>query len=341
MKIETPFFWFGQTINGVPKPWRHFNVDGVMVNAYEILQRREINITVRDKRIQSFLKFKGPIAMDSGGFQFIKRNMLNVDPRKILELYVQSKPNYGVILDHPIGPDITKFEKKRRQLKTLKNTKLMVGLHKRSNPKLIPVVHGYDVKSTLWFLEKLEKIDDFDMIGVGSLVPFMYNMKGAFDTNVAIEIISCIRKKFPEKKIHVFGVGSVATMHLMFYAGADSVDSSAWRMKAAFGAIQLPGIGDRYISRRKRHKAYRDLSNDEKRLLEGCRCPACREHSLKGLRNSFKLRALHNAWVYQKEVKKARKLIKNGKYEAYVKDILNKTRFSKMLDIVDKFKQKI
>jgi tRNA-guanine family transglycosylase len=125
----------------------------------------------------------------------------------------------------------------------------------------------------------------------------------------------------------------------MFYAGADSVDSSAWRMKAAFGAIQLPGIGDRYISRKKRHKVYRDLSRDEKTLLEECKCPACRGYSLRGLRESFKLRALHNAWVYQKDVEKARKLVKKREDETYVKDILSKTRFSKMLDIVDGFER--
>jgi 7-cyano-7-deazaguanine tRNA-ribosyltransferase len=38
------------------------------------------------------------------------------------------------------------------------------------------------------------------------------------------------------------------TMNMMYYSGADSVDSSSWRTKAAFGAIQLSGIGDRYYT---------------------------------------------------------------------------------------------
>jgi tRNA-guanine family transglycosylase len=336
MKIETPFFWLGQTIKGVPRPWKHFKVDGLMVNAYEILQNPLINKLVRNENIHSFLKYDGLVVMDSGGFQFIKRKMLDVDPREILNLYVQSKPNYGVILDHPIGPNLTKKDVRRRQLITLRNTKLMLKLHTHHNPRLIPVVHGYDSNSTVWFIKKLQGLGDFDFVGVGSLVPFIYNMKGVFDTERAIEIISCVRKMLPQNKIHVFGVGSTFTMHLMFYAGADSVDSSAWRMKAAFGAIQLPGIGDRHVSNRKRHKKYPTLSKEEKRMLDKCKCPACRNYSIEGLRNSFKLRAIHNAWVYQKECERARRLIKSGEYEAYVRAMIGRTRFSKFLDIIDK-----
>jgi len=49
-------------------------------------------------------------------------------------------------------------------------------------------------------------------------------------------------------------------------------------------------------------------------------------NSLEDLMHSFKLRALHNAWVHQKGVENARKLIKEGmeEYEKYIKKIFEK-----------------
>jgi queuine/archaeosine tRNA-ribosyltransferase len=41
---------------------------------------------------------------------------------------------------------------------------------------------------------------------------------------------------------------------------------------------------------------------------------------------SFQLRALHNAWVFQREVELARKLIEENTYEKYVEEILQKTQ---------------
>lgn len=91
-----------------------------------------------------------------------------------------------------------------------------------------------------------------------------------------INAISIIRKEFPDSFLHVFGVGSVSTMHLMFSLGVDSVDSMSWRMKAAYGAIQLPGIGDRFISPKNSRKKLM-----EEHLLSKCECPICVNKSLK------------------------------------------------------------
>jgi len=340
-KIDTPFLWFSQLIKGVPKPWKHFKIDGIMINAYEILQNPSINEKIKTQKVHKFLQFKGPIAIDSGGFFFMKKRILNVKPSDILKIYQESKPDYGVILDHPIGLGISEKEIRKRQLRTLKNTKIMIELHKESNPELIPVIHGHNTKSVEWFLDRLNKIsDEFQTYGIGSLVPAVHNLKGSrIKIYDAVEIISFLRKKLPDKKIHVFGVGSTLTMHLMFYAGADSVDSSSWRTKAAFGAIQLQGIGDRYITTKKKHRRYPDLSRDEMKIIENCNCPACKNHGLEGLRESFSLRALHNAWIYQKEIERARKLVKRNEYEEYVGKMLKGSRFFKVFRYVKELKQ--
>ena len=333
--IKGPFLWFSQLINGTPKPWKHFEIEGVMVNAYEILRKNRGN-KIMERGIHNYLDFKGLVAMDSGGFLFMEKNVLEMHPGTILELYEKSKPNFGVILDHPLQPSLSENEKKKRQLKTLENTKYMVDAHKGKNPILIPVIHGHSLKEIAWFINELDKIGDFEIYGIGSLVPSVFHTKSAGGIYDLIKIVSFVKKMLPDKKLHVFGVGSTLTMHLMFYIGADSVDSSGWRKKAAYGAIQLPGAGDRYITKNKKHKDYPGLSEVEKRILENCDCP----YSIDSLMQSFKLRALHNAWVFQNEVKTARKLIEENTYDEYVERILHKTQFYRAFQYAKKIKNK-
>ena len=339
MNIKTPFLWFTQPLKGYPKPWHYFKIDGLMLNAYEILQKNSADKRLRRKGVHKYMKFNGPIAMDSGGFLFMKKGIVDITPEMILKFYEESKPNFGVVLDYPLSPNLPHEEMRKRLSRTLENTKRMVKARQTSNPELIPVIHGYDTNSIRRYVKKLQEINEFNIYGIGSLVPSVFNTKGVGGIYNVVKIVSFVKTLLPTKIIHVFGIGSTLTMHLMFYAGADSIDSSSWRSKAAFGAIQLPELGDRYITPRKRHKKYPKLKKEELRILDDCKCPACRKEGLEGLRNSFTLRALHNAWVYQKEIEKIRKLIKNGEYETYARRIIKKTRFSKTLEIVDKIKK--
>jgi len=217
-----------------------------------------------------------------------------------------------------------------RKNKTLRNTKIMLQKHETKNPKLVPVVHGYYPNEITWYLKRLKKIGNFSMYGIGSLVPSMFNVRGVGGILNVIKVILEIRKQEPRKKLHVFGTGGSLTMHLMYHAGADSLDSSAWRTKAAFGAIQMSGVGDRYITKNHRHKKYPALSRDEKKRLENCRCPICRKYGFKALQEEFTGRAIHNAWVHQQEVRKTRKLMRENRYDEYVDKILSKTNFAKL-----------
>jgi len=340
MRIETPFLWFTQTLKGYPKPWLFFKINGLMLNAYEILQNHYESNHIKNRGVHNYMNFDGLIAIDSGGYLFMKKGKLTIKPIKILELYEESKPNFGVILDFPLVPNLSREEIQKRMIITLENTKYMAKAKQTPNPELIPVIHGYNLDSIERFVKKLQKIGEFNIYGIGSLVPSVFNTKGVGGIYNVVKIVSFVKTLLPNKIIHVFGIGSTLTMHLMFYAGANSLDSSSWRIKAAFGAIQLPEIGDRYITPRKRHKYYSNLKREELGILDECKCPACKKEGLEGLRNSFTLRALHNAWVYQKEIEKTKIMIKNGEYENYLKQIIKKTRFSKVLDYIDKFKKR-
>lgn len=328
--------WFGQEAGNTPEPWKHFQLDGVLLNAYDVLQKPSIANKMKRSGVHDCLDFCGPIMMDSGGFLFMMKSTMKIRPQTISDLYEATKPNFGVVLDHPLTLGLTRREVRGRQLLTLRNTRRMISWKKSANPELTPVIHGHTIESVKWFIRQLNAIGEFRLYGIGSLVPSVFNARGVGGIHNVIRILSYVRKTLPGKKIHVFGVGSAITMHLMFAAGADSLDSSSWRSKAAYGIIQLPGIGDRYITGRAGKatgKKYLNLSRMEKKLLEACKCPACRREGLTDLKRSFNMRALHNAWVLQGEVEKARRRLREGTYDDYVDEVVGNSRFSNALQL--------
>jgi len=138
---------------------------------------------------------------------------------------------------------------------------------------------------------EIRKVAEPEMIvGIGSLVPLLRNARASNrftkdDTKMkyVVDAIKTVRQEFPKAFFHVFGVGGTTTMHLMFSLGVDSIDSMWWRTKAAHGAIQLPGIGDRFIHPGG-ERAY--LSKDEEKVLENCNCPICEG------KKSYKIKSL-------------------------------------------------
>jgi len=112
-QTETPFLFLSQLIDGHPKPWNHFKIDGLMVNAYEILQKTNAQKKAMDNGIHRYLGFDGFVGMDSGGFIFMRKKVLDVDPQRILDLYESSKPNLSVVLDHPLEPNLPRVKEER------------------------------------------------------------------------------------------------------------------------------------------------------------------------------------------------------------------------------------
>jgi len=129
-------------------------------------------------------------------------------------------------------------------------------------------------------------------------------------------------------------------MHLMFALGVDSLDSIGWRLKAGYGAVQLPGLGDRFTGTR--HRKSRTLLIDDgkaKEALLECRCPVCCEYTtleerLQALDSSFNNRALHNAWVFVREVNAFRERVKTGSVESFVSQSLQHSPLKSLLAAV-------
>jgi len=307
------------------------------------------------------------IFLDSGGFSFLRQGgFFRIKRRKpqwrtlekealdfrnrLKALYSTLKPDLAAVLDFPIDPNRPTSTLNRAEF-TCKSIKEMAKWQiplEGTYLTVMPVIHPiHDELRLLESGEVWEAIRNSPAIGIGSLIPLLMHRKKA-GRRKALEAIEAIIQKIRNsdtktKYVHVFGVGGATSMHLAFYLGADSVDCAGWRTRAAWDIIQLPGTGDRYISEQRRAKrawkGIRVIANDEKKQLLECLCTACRlarerGDQLKVLDASFRLRALHNLYVYQKEVEVARTIIKRGRYEdfrSYKEFIIERSKTSTFL----------
>jgi tRNA-guanine family transglycosylase len=321
--LEFPTLWFSVWINDeFRKRYRFFIKndfrEAIFINAYHILTRAHIRKTIEKDTIHKCLHFYGPIMADSGGFIFRDKTNLEIDPLTLLKFYETSKVDIGLTLDHP--PDPKNLDDEIIRMKTtLKNALLMFRSKKCSDFLLFPVVHGFSVERLRKMVSYFKRIKPLIGVCVGGMVPLI-RTQVTNGRKILVDLLIVIRRLLPDSFIHVLGVGGTTTMHLMFYLGADSVDSCAWEKKAAYGLIQLPKVGDRFIIRKDQRKRYPTLSSKEYKILLECECPACKKHTPEELDASRELRVIHNAWVFQNEVKEAREMIKEGSYEKFVEE---------------------
>lgn len=200
----------------------------------------------------------------------------------------------------------------------------------------VPVVHvGLHLADYIKKVKANRKLRAKECIALGGLVPnLLRTPKAAAYSDILDDLIK-MRREFPNKKIHVFGIGGTATIHVAALLGFDSVDSSGWRNRAARGIIQLPGSGERMVANLGSWRG-RELSKDEKSRLERCACPACSRFHLRGLRESgiagFSNRATHNLWVLLQEAKWVNERLANGNYERYFRRRLDNTIYLPLIE---------
>lgn len=347
IRIETPVLWLTSTINGRPQIWKELKeIKHIMLSCYDLMKNKKRY--VRDLLTKNYtpsldlhemLSFKGAIFLDSGGFQFLRGRNLNVTPQTVFDIQKNSGADLATILDYPFSFNDSYSEKMKMIRWTIESLITYVKLMKNQETDLLilPVIHGHDPVSLIRMAKKVKQIYDNGVLCVGSLVPVLFPVKYTGIKSVAKAFLE-VRKMFPETFIHVLGAGSSLSLHLFFYLGADSVDSSTWITKAGYGNIHLPGHGAAYIRRDGRRKKCRFI--DWERYE--CKCPICRNRSpdevLKEMdrhdSHGRRLRAIHNAWVYLKEVELAKKSIIAGDYEKIVRERMHNAFMKKPLESI-------
>lgn len=341
-RLLTPMIWLGHDLKNPYHVWETLpDCPGVLVNASQIADRKWFRKLASASGIHDALHFRGPVFLDSGGFQLQNGGRKNLTIEFVLETQRAVRPDLAAVLDFPLSPRASDDANRRRWSKTVQATELMNTAG--TGIQLAPVIHTYSPTAVATRAHQIRQIlPASDFWCIGSLVPLLRGsyLGGRFaghhqPTCVArwqliVRLILAMRAAVGESIVHAFGAGSLSTAALLFMAGVDSVDSAAWRIKAAHGAIQLPGLADRFMSPRDSHTRVRKLLTAKCcDLLSACTCPVCSDASLElrieRLRDGFRSRATHNAFVMISEVSRIREAARQGQLQRAVLDLLRPT----------------
>ena len=172
------------------------------------------------------------------------------------------------------------------------------------------------------------------------IVPNLLRASKAMSYEKILNSIYKVRETFADQKLHLFGVGGTSTLHVAALLKMDSVDSVGWRVRAARGLVQLPGIGDRSIADLGNWKV-REPNSQELKKLEECQCPACQKYGIEGLKADRTYgacnRATHNLWTLLEENRMIQEHIENKTYVEWYKEHLHNSTYRPLIDqIVEK-----
>ncbi|HLI51938.1 MAG TPA: hypothetical protein VKU87_09080 [Thermomicrobiaceae bacterium] len=254
-----------------------------------------------------------PIFLDNGAFNLLKSG--GEVCRAEYEAFVEhARPDwYAIPQDYIPIPQMSESEKLRCFAKTMKTNA------DYSHGAFVPVAHvGSLLPNYLEALQADLRFVDKPSIALGGIVPNLLRAPKAQPYPVIIECLVRARRELRSKKVHVFGIGGTATLHLAALLGMDSVDSSGWRNRAARGIVQLPGTGDRVVANLGSWRG-REPSSEEWGLLEECNCPACQQFGWEDITASGSLgfchRAAHNLWTLLHESQLIADHLDQGNYD--------------------------
>ena len=273
------------------------------------------------------------VYLDNGAFYFLKRE--GETPIKEYEEFVEkAKPDW-----HPIPQDFIPTPKMTlEEQKQCFNRTMEMNVAYKDKPSYIPVIHISNFLEE--YISQLKADEAFlnkPYIALGGIVPNLLRAPKAIPHQKILFSIQQIRQEFPNTKLHVFGIGGTATLHLAALLRINSVDSSGWRNRAARGMIQLPGTGERIVASLGSWRG-RQVSQEESQKLEKCPCPACEKHGLNGLKRNgaegFSNRATHNLWVLLEEARLIQEHLLDQTYPEWYTTHLDNTTYRPLIERV-------
>lgn len=287
-----------------PRYWEIFpEINTAMFNAtYILLNNRKVYDKIRlAGGIHRFLNFPGIAFIDSGGFVKARKS-LKFNAEIIMKIQEEIGADIASTLDEPFSlRDKDLYEKVYLSVKNAEKAKKKTGM------LLYASVHGNDPIVLHNVLKYLSKRKTFDGYAVGSLVPIRSNFR------LVVDLILAAKKAVKDKPLHIYGLGGLLTIPLLAYLGVDSVDSTAYIYCGGKRRYFIPG--------------YRDVGMEWLNKLDDlpCACPICCSNTIKVLRNSRNLLALHNLWSLWFEIKQVRFAISEGYIEKYLEKRFSRT----------------
>lgn len=270
------------------------------------------------------------VYLDNGAFYFLARQ--GETPRADYDEFVRAaQPDwYPVPQDFIPSPAMTIEE----QLACLAQTMRINTSYQDDG--YVPVIHiSQVIERYIHEIQEDQRLATKPGIALGGIVPNLLRTPKARPYQEILAGVRAARRAFADKKIHLFGVGGTATIHLAKLLRMDSIDSSGWRNRAARGLVQLPGSGDRLVVQLGSWRG-RAPSKQEWQVLDACPCPACRRFGRGGLVASgtygFTHRATHNLAVLLDEAKLIEDHLAAGTYASWYKTHLDNTIYRPLID---------
>jgi len=294
----------------------------------------------------------GELFLDNGAFS-ASISGVELDADRIIAVQEALMPSFTIPLDYPFGRHTYSLPQMRRRWDRTARNILYWQDSTRLAGHLVPTLHAWSRRSLKDNVDWLCKNADAETIALGSLVDgskFSVDSRGYFGDRQpkerTIDMISCAIKTVQEHTdfdVHLMGFGSSPLMlHLAYFLGANSTDSSGHRRKAAFGKIVLQSTGERYLGSESDvfGKGMELTSKRESDVLEleRCDCNICLTNR-DLLWQDWKARALHNEHVMKVESENARLLLSMGRdiYQRYLDIMFSKSslqrlwRFAKLI----------
>ena len=270
------------------------------------------------------------IYLDNGAFKF-SRVGGEVPREDYVKFVKDAEPDWHVIpQDYIPTPRMSDY----KQNKCLEKT--MEVNQEYSHDGYVPILHvSRRLNKYIRLFNEDEKLREKPIFAIGGIVPNLLRAPKAMSHKRILNSIYKVRETFANQKLHLFGVGGTSTLHVAALLGMDSVDSVGWRVRAARGLIQLPGIGDRSIADLGNWKV-REPDAQELKILKECQCPACQKHGLEGLKKNktfgFCNRATHNLWTLLEENRMIQGHLKDGTYAKWYKEHLHNSIYRPLIN---------
>jgi len=267
-----------------------FGVPDMMIKIWEYMSN--IKIMINSIRWKWGKPSVEAVWVDSGGYQIMTRG-LKIDLNETIERYRRIEGDYYMSLDVPPN----KFCETSKEL-VAKNIRNFEYLFTKLEKNIVPVIHCYE--SILLF----DAIDTYKSYGVkvvayGGAVPPSLAKGGKGSRTTPLIPLAIITKVF-NGHVHVLGLGGTSVLYTALqYLQVASLDSSSWRVKAAYGKVIIPGRGERYVGNGSAKFGRKDLLPEDLdtlvKSLEQTGFPYISEVEL--LLKTFRGRALINAWI--------------------------------------------
>ncbi|RMG21776.1 MAG: tRNA guanosine(15) transglycosylase TgtA [Methanobacteriota archaeon] len=279
---------------------KEFGFNQIITSAYLLKKKMDKGTSVN--RIHDYLEFDGVIMMDSGAYQLMVYGDVELDQQTSMELQRKVGADIGVILDYPIGYDVSYQEAQQRVATTIERVQEAMDSMGNNDPIwTLPIQGGkFDglIGEYIEHIGNKEVYEKFDFFALGSVVQVMINQ----DYPTMVKMIIAARKKLPvNKPLHLFGAGHPAMFALAVFLGCDTFDSAAYSLMAK---------DNRYMT------SQRTYQLEELEVLP-CVCPVCssidaKEFKSKQKDERIRLLAEHNLWITQDEIKKIHLAISRG-----------------------------